>query len=102
MHTRHYQQREIQWCRYSEYALKNLRPQKPYRFGQLLRSGFSRVTSYSNGHPYAVVLWNGLKTPTQYHSDFIMVFKVTPADAIDIPSLPIFPHLLRSFAWRAA
>lgn len=102
MDPRHYQNCEIRWCRYSDVAMKSLRPQKPYRVGRLLRRGYSRVNSYSNGPPYAVVMWNGLRTPTRYHDSFIEVFATTPDVTLDIPHLPIFPHLLRSFAWRAA
>ena len=103
MHQRHYQNREIKWCRYSDHArVRNVGTQKPWRIGRLLRTGYARVTSYSNGHPYAVVHWNGLKAPTQYHSDFIEVFATSSADPIPgIPELPIIEHLLRSKAWRA-
>lgn len=100
MHIRHYQNRTNEWCRYSDYAFTNLRPQKPYRIGRLLRRGYARVTSYSNGHPYAVVLWNGNRTPTHYHEDFIAV--IGSSDEIPgIPKLPVWPHMLRSFAWRS-
>ena len=103
MHTAHYQDQTIKWCRYSDYAHKNLHPGKPYRFGRLLRKGYSSVTPYSNGHPYAIVRWNGNKVTYRYHSDFIEVFAETDAAEItDIPKLPVWPHLLRSLAWRAA
>lgn len=101
MDSRHYQNREIQWCRYSDHGLDFMRPSKPYRIGRLLRrraaSGWP-----SNKPPHAVVHWNGLKGPTTYHSDFIAVFAVSKDEVLpDIPHLPVIEHLLRSKAWHS-
>jgi hypothetical protein len=101
MHPRHYQNRTINWCRYSEHAHEQgIGRQKPWRIGKLLRYGEPRWPD--NRPPYAIVLWNGNRTTTQYYRGFIEVFATSEAEVPDIPNLPVFPHLLRSFAWRAS